>query len=413
MPIAADPDPILCRRHRLARRRLPDRPDRPGGRSRPWTKLLLLVLVFLFVAPDTAEAARRKRRKGKTPAAQKSGKRKSVSRKPGPPRPLESPTPAADASDAEPSEEEEEQPRATAKPAKRRPPAQTEVDADEEQQDGDDDERDAEADGESDSAADTKVAASRPLRQPAFRASVAFGALYRRAVWVGDESDMLETYSLSPGTQLGLRFESYPGAMVGTGLAANIGAIFAFNRSVAVKSQTPDGATVNTIFQDYFIGLKWRFPLGAFVPHVSAAYAGQSFVLSPGVVGIPNVSYTSARLAVGARLFITQSFDIEAEAAYLAVIDTGKRIGYVGGTDYFPGARANGIDASGSIGLRLTRIIGLRAGVAFRHIAIDTTQATGGTLMLMARGAVDRSIVPWAALELTLDGVAPLRSISD
>ena len=68
---------------------------------------------------------------------------------------------------------------------------------------------------------------------------------------------------------------------------------------------------------------------------------------------------------------------------------------------YFPGLGAYGLEAAGSIGVRVTSIFGLRAGVDFRQYALDLSHATG---MLMANQASDRYITIWGGLEIVLDG---------
>jgi hypothetical protein len=253
----------------------------------------------------------------------------------------------------------------------------------------------------SDEAAGTM--AGGPRLPPALRGGIGFGAVYRRLTWTGAHASALSDYAMSPGPQLGGWLEVYPGALVDRGFAANLGAILSFNRGFGVSSKSPAGDTSSAIFEDFLLGLKMRFPLGFFVPHVSAAYAGQVFLFTPRLAAVPSVFYGFARLAVGARAQIADAVDAEIEAAYLAVVNSGEQAGYIGAPEYLQGLSTYGLEAGGSIGVRVTGVLGVRAGVDFRQYALDASHATG---MLMADKATDRYLTVWGGLEVVLDGAS-------
>jgi hypothetical protein len=254
---------------------------------------------------------------------------------------------------------------------------------------------------ESEGETDDETGTTGPRQPPALRGGVGLGAVYRRLTWTGAHSPGLANYSMSPGPELGGWLEVYPGAFVDRGFGANIGAILSFNRGFGISSTSASGVKADGIFEDFLLGLKMRFPFGAFVPHVSAAYGGQVFLFSPRIAEVPSVFYAFVRLAAGVRAQIGNAIDAEVEAAYLAVVDSGKQAGYIGAPEYFPGLGAYGLEAGGSIGVRVTSVFGLRAGVDFRQYALDLSHATG---MLMANQATDRYITIWGGLEIVLDG---------
>jgi hypothetical protein len=236
---------------------------------------------------------------------------------------------------------------------------------------------------------------------PALRGGIGLGAVYRTLAWTGGRPSGLADYSMPHGPELGGWLEVYPGAFVDRGLGANIGAILSFNRGFGISSTSGTGVTADAIFEDFLLGLKMRFPLGVFTPHVSAAYGGRVFLFSPRLPEVPSVFYTFVRLAGGARAQIGSAIDVEAEVAYLPVVNSGNQAGYIGAPEYFPGLGNYGLEAGGSAGVRLTGVVGLRAGVDFRQFSLDLTHATG---MLKGNQATDRYLTIWGGVEVVLDG---------
>ncbi|HVY38323.1 MAG TPA: hypothetical protein VHM31_10310 [Polyangia bacterium] len=240
-----------------------------------------------------------------------------------------------------------------------------------------------------------------PRLPPALRGGIGPGAVYRTLTWTGGRPSGLADYSMPHGPELGGWLEVYPGAFIDRGLAADIGAILSFNRGFGISSTSGTGLKADAIFEDFLLGLKTRFPLGMFTPHVSAGYGGRVFLFSPRLPEVPSVFYSFVRLAGGARAQIGNTIDVEAEVAYLAVVDSGKQAGYIGAPEYFPGLGNYGLEAGGSIGVRVTGVFGLRGGVDFSQFALDLTHATG---MLKGNQATDRYLTIWGGVEIVLDG---------
>jgi hypothetical protein len=242
-----------------------------------------------------------------------------------------------------------------------------------------------------------------PRLPPALQAGVLLGGLYRHLAWTQVTSGMLNGYSVSPGPEVGLRVEFYPAALVGRDFGANLGVLLSFNEGFGVHTAGSSG-DISAIFQDFLVGLKVRFPLGIVIPHASVAYGGQVFKFSPDLAGVPSVFYAFVRLAAGVRLQLGDSLDLDLGAGYLPVINAGRQAGYVQSTEYFPSMSSYALEASGSLGVRVARLVGIRGGVEFRQFTLNTTNA-GGTLM--AQGGTDRFLTPWLMVEIVIDGAGP------
>jgi hypothetical protein len=354
----------------------------------PRRRHLLLLVVALLIAGQGSAMARHKKKHRSAPAHRKA------------------PAESATGSDSGETETDDEKPAATAPREKEPEPARSEhgdatpsADApapDEEQQPPPRRPATTRA-----SQVDAK-AGGRGL-PPALEAGIRLGAVYRRLSWSQVSSGTLVPYSVSPAPEVGVRVEFYPAALVGRDFGANLGALLAFDRGFGGSVQGPTGE-VSAIFQDFLLGLKIRFPFGFFIPHASVSYGGQVFKFSAGLPSVPNVFYAFVRIAAGARLQLTEALDLDVAAAYLPVIDAGKQAGYVQSTDYFPAMSSQAFEASGSVGVRVSRLFGVRGGVEFRQYALQTSNAGG---MFAAQGGTDRFLTPWLMVEIVLDGAGP------
>ncbi len=356
----------------------------------PRQRILLLLVTALLIAPQGSALARRKKKHhaarahhgapAQTPAADDKGEPAAEEEPPAGGKTAAEPEPEqtgegeSTPSGAPVADEDREPP-----PTKRRPPGTPTA-------------KQAEASG---------TASRLP---PALQAGIRLGGLYRRLSWNQVSSGTLIPFSVSPALQAGLRVEFYPAALVGRDFGANVGALLAFDRGFGVTTRGPSG-DVSGIFEDFLLGFKIRFPVGLFVPYGSIAYGGQAFLFSPRLPAVPSVFYTFVRLAAGARLQLTDAIDLDVGAGYLPVVDAGKQAGYLQSSDYFPTASAYALEATGSLGVRIAGILGLRAGVDFRQFTVNTSNA-GGT-MFTAQGATDRFLTPWLMIEIVVDGAGP------
>lgn len=235
---------------------------------------------------------------------------------------------------------------------------------------------------------------------------IGFGAraLFRSLSWTSDANAAgLGPYSLSPGPATGAWLEFYPAAFGSKGFGANVGIYGSLNLGFGVVTDLANGGEAATGFRDFTGGLKVRIPVGTFIPNVSIGYGQQTFqIAAQGMpTDLPHVNYQFVRAGAGARIQVSPSAAIDFGAAYLLVLDPGSGAGQIKSAAYFPSAKSYGVDLGGSLGLRLTNVIGVRAGVDLRFYAMGFSPATDARAV---RGAVDRYLVTWAGLEVVLDG---------
>jgi hypothetical protein len=356
----------------------------PSQRRRPAVRALafLVALVVLLVSLSAEAKKKKPAKKHKTPAA----KTKSKGKEALPPEPeAESDEASSDEKPSssrtiEPDEEKEAKPPA--------PPP------------------------EDDEAGARKPArAAKPAAAPedsdtggglsALRLGFGGRALFRSLSWTG-AGGALAPYSLSPGPEVGLWLEAFPAAFATDGFAANIGVFGQFNYGVGASSKTMSGTTLTTKYQDFLFGLKVRIPFGGFIPFVAGAYGMQKFALEPVDATRPNFNYSFLHLGGGARIQPTPSVDIHLGAAFLYVMSLGAGANDVG--TLYTRSTATGVDLTLSFGLRLTSLLGLRAGFDFRQFGVALNRMSADT-SIPAAGALDRNIALWGGLELVFDGV--------
>lgn len=242
---------------------------------------------------------------------------------------------------------------------------------------------------------------------PALSLGVGGRALFRRLDWNQDINNRLPPYALSPGPQLALWLEAYPGALVSKGFAGNVGVFGSFNLGFGVTSTTTDGARLTTKFQDFLGGLKVRLPVNnLFTPYASLAYGAQSFRLqsSSGAASvIPSVAYKFLRIGLGTRVAMGSALSLDLGLAYLLVTDSGSGAGDIKSQAYFPNTTAKALDVGLSVGYRIIKLVGVRAGVDFRQYGLDFKVKQGDPLIV--GGAKDRYITVGGGVEVVLDGM--------
>jgi hypothetical protein len=338
-------------------------------------KFFLIVVALLFGLSGPALAKKKKGgKKGRPSAAKKVSGGKAA------PEPPDDGDDGAEEAEAAPMKEE-------APPPPRPKPKMVE---------------DSDAEGGGSSAKrETTVAKKRSEDEPsaaggplALQFGVGGSALFRNATWIDNSAMALAPYKLSPGPQAALWLEAYPAAFATGGFAANIGIIGRLDYGFGVSSKTPAGAVLNTTFRSYHVGLKVRFPMGTFVPYVSAAYGAQTFAVNGG--NVPAFEYKLIRPAVGTRIELSPAMDIDIAAGYVLVTDPG------GVKAMYPNTAAYGIDVAASFGFRVTEMVGLRAGVDFRQYGITFGAPAAGQAAVT--GGTDRYIAAWGGLEVVFGG---------
>jgi hypothetical protein len=378
-------------------------PGRPDGRHLSASRAIAFVVALLVLLVSLSAEAKKKKKsskKHKTPAAKHTSKSKSKAKESdrGLPPPESAPetdeaskekeekASAPSKAAAEPGEgeekpappraaEEEETPKPPAPPPKAVKPRLA-----------------AEPEGES--------AGGAPL---ALSIGVGGKALFRNLSW-SEAMGALAPYKLSPGPEIAVWMDLFPLAFLTDGFASNIGIYGHFDYGLAASSKTPSGMMLTTKYQDFFAGLKIRFPVGIMLPYIAGGYGMQKFSLDPVAADRPNFNYSFASGGAGARIQFTPMFDLDASGMYLAVLNPGSAAGEVASNAFYPKATAYGVDFSLSFGLRLLSFLGVRVGGDFRQFGL-TTHWTSTTTGPRAGGAADRYITAWGGVEIVFDGL--------
>ena len=229
-------------------------------------------------------------------------------------------------------------------------------------------------------------------------------ALFRNLSWT-DAGNRLAPYSLAPGPEATIWLEAYPAAFATDGFAANIGVFGRFDLGFGASSKTPGGAmTLTTKYQDFLAGLKVRIPFGNVIPYVAGAYGMQKFHLEPAATDRPNFNYGLIHAGAGVRVQFTPEFDMDLGGGYLIVLTPGTAAGEIASPPLYPKSTAYGIDASLSLGYRVTSLIGVRVGGDLRQIGL-ATHWTSASSAAQTGGALDRYISGWGGVEIVLDAV--------
>jgi hypothetical protein len=206
--------------------------------------------------------------------------------------------------------------------------------------------------------------------------------------------------NMAPAPFVDLGF--YPGAFATRGLGASFGLIASFEKLVGTKTTDTNGASIDTLAQQYEVGLRGRLPLAAHEVGVSATYGKQTFHVSqtdpgPGAGTVPNVDYTFAGFGADARLRFAP-LEIGAHVGTRAVLDTGTL-----NKMWFSTVKTTTIGAGLSVAYRLTPMFDLVGGVDFMRYAFDFNPVNPMNAII-AGGAVDQYISGFLALRVSLSG---------
>lgn len=220
----------------------------------------------------------------------------------------------------------------------------------------------------------TKVRPAKEKRPAAVDIQAEFRVVRRKLRYNDDVFGALRDYTLGAGPGVGLRFQYFPGAHFTSGVGAQFGIDFEWERLFAIDSTRADGATFPTTSQQFLIGLRWRYPTGRWEPFVVIDYGVHSFdfgVSGPPVpgedntAGVPGVRYELVRIGGGFRVALgkTETYIIGGHFALRAVFD----VGGIGTNAWFPEANANGLDTGLFVGFALPLGFEVRLGLDFRR----------------------------------------------
>jgi hypothetical protein len=188
----------------------------------------------------------------------------------------------------------------------------------------------------------------------------------------------LRDYTLDAGPGVGLRFQYFPGAHFTSGVGAQFGIDFEWERLFAIDSKRDDGEVFPTESQQFLVGLRWRYPTGRWEPFVVADYGVHNFrfgVSGPPVpgedntAGVPSVRYEFVRIGGGFRVALgkKENYIIGANIALRGVFN----VGGIGTSVWFPEAKANGMDTGLFVGFGLPLGFEIRVGMDYRRYWFD------------------------------------------
>jgi len=239
-----------------------------------------------------------------------------------------------------------------------------------------------------------KARPAKEERPAAVDIEIDFRLVHRDFGYKDDLRGDLRDYKLGIGPGVGTKFQYYPGAHFTAGVGAQFGIDFEWERVFNFDSTRADGVRFPTESQQFLVGLRWRYPTGRWEPFVVADYCVHTFrfgVSGPPVPGedntpgIPSVKYEFARIGAGFRVGIgdKERFIVAANAAFRGVFS----VGGIGTAQWFPEAKANGMDAMLMFGYALPLGFEIRVGVDYRRywfdlnpVAPDPPYVAGGAL---------------------------------
>ena len=228
--------------------------------------------------------------------------------------------------------------------------------------------------------AEVKYKTRRPKeeRPAAVDIELDFRLVHRNFEYKDDLRGDLRDYKLGIGPGVGTKFQYYPGAHFTAGVGAQFGIDFEWERLFNFDSTRADGAKFPTESQQFLVGLRWRYPTGRWEPFVVVDYGVHNFrfgVSGPPVpgedntAGIPSVKYEFARIGAGFRVGIgkKERFIVAVNAAFRGVFS----VGGIGTAQWFPEAKANGMDAGLMLGYALPLGFEIRIGGDYRRYWFD------------------------------------------
>lgn len=206
----------------------------------------------------------------------------------------------------------------------------------------------------------------------------------------------LRDYTLNAAPGVALKFQWFPGAVATSGVGAQFGIDFEWERLFGIDSTRADGTTFPTESQQFLIGLRWRYPKGRWEPFVVLDYGVHTFQFGvagdpiPGqdiTAGVPGVKYKFVRLGGGFRVGLgkNETFIIAGNIAFRGVFS----LGGIQSNVWFPEAKANGFDTGLVFGFALPLGFEIRLGIDYRRYWFDLNPVPP-TPPYIAGGALDR-----------------------
>lgn len=217
----------------------------------------------------------------------------------------------------------------------------------------------------------------------------------------------LLSYELPLGPVVFIDINWYPGSHFTTGPAEWIGLTGGFEKGFATQSvyaeDTADEKTLKTNEQQFYIGPRFRFPIGEQQIGAFFTYGQHTFALNGDEAQplVPDVKYSNLRLGIDG-LFRFGDFLAGARIGKRFVTSTGALE-----TVWFPNVKTSSLEAGVTVGYRLVSMLDLVAGFDWLRYAFDfnpVPQRPDNQLSFVAGGAVDEYFTGHIAFRFHIPG---------
>ena len=226
-----------------------------------------------------------------------------------------------------------------------------------------------------------------------------------------NEFFQLLKYELPLGPALFIDVNWYPGSHFAKGPAEWVGITGGYERTFATQSIYNEGKaneqTLKTDSQQWYVGGRFRLPLGAHQLGASATYGQHTFILEGDNANalIPDVKYTNIRVGVDGMFRFGE---------FLAGARVGKRFVTSTGplqSSWFNKVKTDSLEAGVTLGYRLISSLDLVAGFDWLRYAFDFNPVAPrpaglGQESYVAGGAVDEYLTGHIALRFHLPGAS-------
>jgi hypothetical protein len=223
------------------------------------------------------------------------------------------------------------------------------------------------------------------------------GGFVRRTLGYNEDLfHALDAYRLTAGASLQVEAEAYPLERAHLGALSHLGIAGRYNREPGLASVDDANDTLPTLSDAWEVGLKYRWPFTLAEGSAAAQLAHQrfSFQIPPGATHtpvIPGVSYSAARLALGARVPFAERFALLAVVAYLPVFGSGQ----MGSATYFPRLSVAAVEGGLGAAVRVFGPIDGRVFAAYRRYYYSMNPKPGDPFI--AGGALDEYLTVTAS----------------
>jgi hypothetical protein len=212
-------------------------------------------------------------------------------------------------------------------------------------------------------------------------------------------------YELPLGPSLFIDLNWFPLSHVMEGPAEWIGLTGGYERTIATQSVYGEGTdkakTLKTDAQAFYVGARFRFPIGQHTLGLTGTYGQHSFILE-GDEGayplIPDVKYSYVRVGLDG-MFRFGDFMAGARLGKRFVSDTGglQKV-------WFPNVKTSSLEGGVNVGYRLVPMLDLVAGFDWLRYAFDFNPLPTNRVSYIAGGAVDEYLSGYIAFRFHLPG---------